>query len=226
MKFWLPITLLFVAISVFVAAKTITPNRSTGGNVACSTGNLSGLWTEPQLAYYNGMPVNETSYLSDSSSNNNQNEAILGVADPNDKWIEVDLSEQKIRAWSGSQLYLESLISSGLPGTPTPKGEFRIWAKLRYVKMEGGEGRYYYNLPNVPFTMFFESESTPKYLGYGLHGTYWHSDFGKVHSHGCVNLPTSVAGQIYEWANPVLPQGKKSVFASADNPGTRVVIHE
>ncbi len=224
MKFWLPITILFVAISVFVAVKSFKPVE-TKSDIACGTGNLSGLWTEPGLAYYNGIQVNETSYLTDSSINDSQTQ-VLGVAEPNDKWIEVDLSEQKIRAWDGSKLHLESLISSGLPGTPTPKGEFRIWAKLRYVKMEGGEGRYYYNLPNVPFTMFFESDSTPKYLGYGLHGTYWHNDFGKVHSHGCVNLPTSVAGQIYEWANPILPQGKKSVFASADNPGTKVVIHE
>ena len=91
--------------------------------------------------------------------------------------------------------------------------------------MKGGEGRYAYNLPNVPYTMFFENDKVPSWRGYGLHGTYWHSDFGKVHSHGCVNLPTPIAEKLYFWTTPVL--GDKSFIRStSDNVGTRVVIHE
>ncbi|MBZ5574334.1 MAG: L,D-transpeptidase, partial [Acidobacteriia bacterium] len=33
-------------------------------------------------------------------------------------------------------------------------------------------------LPNVPYTQYF-------YQGYGLHGTYWHHNFGTPMSHGC-----------------------------------------
>ena len=113
---------------------------------------------------------------------------VLGVTNSNEKWIEIDLSEQKLKAWDGNNLFLESLVSTGLPYFPTPQGEFRIWYKIRYTRMKGGEGRYAYNLPNVPYTMFFENDKVPSWRGYGLHGTYWHSDFGKVHSHGCVNL--------------------------------------
>lgn len=150
---------------------------------------------------------------------------VLGVSSGN-KWIEIDLSEQKVKAWDGNSLYLESLVSTGLPWFPTPQGEFRIWTKLRATKMEGGTGKYYYNLPNVPFVMFFENENVPSWRGYGLHGTYWHNDFGKVHSHGCVNLPTSVAQQLYNWTDPQMPDGKWMVRVTEDNPGTRIVIHE
>jgi lipoprotein-anchoring transpeptidase ErfK/SrfK len=150
---------------------------------------------------------------------------VLGLAHE-ERWIEVDLSEQKLKAWEGSSLFLETPISSGLPATPTPQGEFRIWIKLRATKMSGGSGRNYYYLPNVPYVMYFYNGSIPKYKGYGLHGTYWHNDFGNPRSHGCVNLPTPIAEQLYYWLSPQLPSGKSVVYASAENPGARILIHE
>lgn len=154
-----------------------------------------------------------------------ENLQVLGET-TGEKWIEVDLSEQKIKAWQGGNLFLESLVSTGLPWWPTPTGEFRIWIKLRATKMEGGSGRYYYNLPNVPYTMFFENEKVPSWRGFGLHGTYWHDDFGRVHSHGCVNLPTEIAKQLFYWVGPNLGERTWSVRASEENPGTRIIIHE
>lgn len=150
---------------------------------------------------------------------------VLG-SENGEKWIEVDLSDQKLYAREGDKIYLETKISSGLPGTPTPQGEFRIWIKLRATKMSGGSGRNYYYLPNVPYVMFFSNSNLPSWRGYGLHGTYWHNDFGNRRSHGCVNLPTEMAKQLYYWVTPSLPEGKGSIRASAENPGTKIVIHE
>lgn len=143
-----------------------------------------------------------------------------------EKWIEVDLSEQKLKAWEGGSLFMETLVSTGLPHTPTPTGEFRIWIKLRATKMSGGRGRYYYYLPNVPYVMFFENDKVKGWKGYGLHGTYWHSDFGNRRSHGCVNLPTEKAKELYYWTTPTLLEGKGVVRADANNVGTKIVIHE
>ncbi|OGM11398.1 hypothetical protein A2Z22_01280 [Candidatus Woesebacteria bacterium RBG_16_34_12] len=151
--------------------------------------------------------------------------SVLGSSSEN-KWIEVDLSEQKMKAWEGDKLYLETLVSTGLPWYPTPTGEFRVWLKLRATKMEGGSGKYYYYLPNVPYVMFFENEKVPGWIGYGLHGTYWHDDFGTQRSHGCVNLPTNIAEQLFYWVSPELTNSKWSVRSTSDNPGTRIVIHE
>jgi lipoprotein-anchoring transpeptidase ErfK/SrfK len=47
-----------------------------------------------------------------------------------------------------------------------------------------------YYLPDVPYTMYF-------YEGYGIHGTYWHNNFGTPMSHGCVNMVTEEAGWVF-----------------------------
>jgi lipoprotein-anchoring transpeptidase ErfK/SrfK len=60
--------------------------------------------------------------------------------------------------------------------------------------MSGGSGADYYYLPNVPHVMYF-------YGGYGLHGTYWHNNFGTPMSHGCVNLSQTDAEWLYNWAS-------------------------
>jgi hypothetical protein len=92
--------------------------------------------------------------------------------------------------------------------------------------MEGGSKALgtYYNLPNVPFTMFFYNTAVPKYLGYGIHGTYWHNNFGHPMSHGCINLKTENAEKLYYWADPALA-GKPSITATNTNIGTRIVIY-
>jgi lipoprotein-anchoring transpeptidase ErfK/SrfK len=145
---------------------------------------------------------------------------VLGETASTEKWIEVDLSEQKLTAWEGGNKFLETLVSGGKWGR-TPTGEFNIWGKFKYTKMSGGnkKNHTYYYLPNVPYTMYF-------YLGFGLHGTYWHNNFGQPMSHGCVNLPTLAAEKLFYWATPNLPSGQNSVMASKDNPGTKVVVHD
>lgn len=146
---------------------------------------------------------------------------VLGTtnAEGVEKWIEVSLDEQKVRAWEGNKLVMEFAISSG-KWAPTPTGEFNIWYKTRNQTMKGGSkelGTYYY-LPNVTSNMFF-------YKGYALHGAYWHNNFGNPMSHGCVNEPLAQAAQIFEWAGPVVPEGVNAIRASAENPGTRVLVH-
>lgn len=155
------------------------------------------------------------------AQNTNSDTAVLGTTNAagEEKWIDVSLAEQKVRAWEGNKLIMEFPISSGL-WAPTPTGTFNIWYKTRSQSMVGGskEMGTYYNLPNVPNNMFF-------YKGFALHGAYWHNNFGHPMSHGCVNEPLANAAQIFEWAGPVVPQGQGAVLATADNPGTRVVVH-
>jgi lipoprotein-anchoring transpeptidase ErfK/SrfK len=190
-------------------------------DLSCVSESHTGALDPTQLiAYFEGQEISLSTIVMDTRET-----TVLGVSNSN-KWIEVDLSDQKLYAWDSGNKYLETSISSGLPWTPTPPGEYRIWIKLRSAKMEGGEGKYYYYLPNVPYVMYLESDTVPAWKGYGLHGAYWHNDFGTRRSHGCVNLPIPIAKQLYEWTDPVLPAGKSVVKATDDNPGTRVVIHE
>lgn len=119
------------------------------------------------------------------------------------KWIDVNLSTQYLVAYDGDSVFLESYVSTGRPGFDTPTGTFSINSKLESQTMEGVIGGEYYNVPDVPWVMYFTDE------GHALHGTYWHNNFGNVMSHGCVNLPMDVAEALYAWA-PI---------------GTPVVIH-
>jgi lipoprotein-anchoring transpeptidase ErfK/SrfK len=106
------------------------------------------------------------------------------------RWIDVDLSAQRLTACSGSTPVRSTLVSTGLARTPTPTGSYRICVKYTSTSMSGPG----YYLPNVPYVMYF-------YRGYGLHGTYWHANFGRPMSHGCINLPTSEAQWLFYWAS-------------------------
>jgi lipoprotein-anchoring transpeptidase ErfK/SrfK len=107
-----------------------------------------------------------------------------------DRWIEVDLSEQRVYAWEGKTLVTSFLVSTGTWATPTVLGTYKIYVKYRYADM-AGPGYY---LPAVPYVMYF-------YKGYGLHGTYWHNNFGTPMSHGCVNFRTEDAGWVYDFVS-------------------------
>ncbi|OGE64243.1 hypothetical protein A3I48_01750 [Candidatus Daviesbacteria bacterium RIFCSPLOWO2_02_FULL_36_7] len=161
------------------------------------------------------------SYIQSLTTSSNTDQAILGTTNSvgEEKWIDVSLDEQKVRAWEGNKLVMEFPISAGL-WAPTPKGTFNIWYKTRNQTMSGGSKAMgtYYNLPNVPNNMFFNQ-------GIALHGAYWHNNFGHPMSHGCVNEPLASAAQIFEWAGPVVPPGQNAIRATTDNPGTRVVVH-
>ena len=217
-KFWLLVpVLLLIALFVFYRSARKSAIAYAGSDVE----NLSGEFINKE-----SVAVFEDGEIPSPLAEENGGIQVLGTASPEERWIEIDLSEQKLRAWDGSSLFLETLISTGLPWWPTPKGEFRVWIKLRYTRMEGGTGNYYYNLPNVPFVMYFEGSGIPGWRGYGLHGTYWHNAFGTQRSHGCVNLPTHIAERLFYWTTPTLTEGKWTVRATKNNPGTRIIIHE
>ncbi len=125
------------------------------------------------------------------------------------KWIEVDLTNQRVRAWERDRVVFTSTAATGRPAVPTLRGTFRTYMHLRYGDMAGWTpDRGSYSLTNVPYIMYYDR-------GYAIHGTYWHQNFGTPQSAGCVNLPTSNAGWIYNWA----PVGTL-VYVHGRTPGT------
>lgn len=169
------------------------------------------------VAFWRNQPIPALTGL--ASLLTDQQKQVLG-ATSEEKWIEIDLSDQKMTAHQGDQVFVESPVSTGL-WNRTPVGDYRIWYKIRSTKMEGGNraNNTYYYLPNVPYAMFFAGDI-------GIHGTYWHQNFGTPMSHGCVNSPTPIAEKLFYWTDPPLPEGKLWVKASADQPGTQVVVHD
>lgn len=117
----------------------------------------------------------------------------------NEKMITVDLGSQKLTAWEGGKVQYETKVSTGMNLTPTVKGSFKVYWKTPMQDMRGPSpykniypsGKYL--VKNVPHVMYFHE-------GYAIHGAYWHNNFGRVASHGCVNVPLKAAEWLYNFA--------------------------
>ncbi|HLC87591.1 MAG TPA: L,D-transpeptidase, partial [Patescibacteria group bacterium] len=80
------------------------------------------------------------------------------------------------------------------------KGSFKVYNKIPLHDMRGPSpykniypsGKYH--IKDVPNSMYF-------YQGYAIHGAYWHNNFGRVASHGCVNVPLDAAKWLFDWAS-------------------------
>jgi lipoprotein-anchoring transpeptidase ErfK/SrfK len=108
----------------------------------------------------------------------------------NERWIDIDLSSQRAYAYTGDEMVKGFMVSTGTWQHPTVTGVFHIYVKYRAADMSG-DGYY---LPDVPYVMYF-------YQDYGLHGTYWHHNFGTPMSHGCVNFSTPDSAWLYNFAS-------------------------
>jgi len=138
-------------------------------------------------------------------------------SEPGKKLIVV-VGEQKAYAADGNTSVHEPfIISTGIPAHPSPIGKFAILYKLKSIEMTGQsdiKGRIY-DLFGVPWDMNF-------YSVFYIHGAYWHNDFGKPHSGGCINFKVDDAKWIYYWSDP-LPVAKIT-YSTKDNPGTTVWV--
>jgi hypothetical protein len=145
-------------------------------------------------------------------------------ARPDERWIDIDLERQIVTAYRGRKPVFAMLASTGRGALgseqATPPGEYRIWVKLRSSDMdnlENLEAQTNYAIQAVPWVLYF-------HRGYGLHGAFWHRAFGRVQSHGCVNLTPSDAERLFGWASPRLPEGWSAAFPTDYEPGTIVRV--
>jgi lipoprotein-anchoring transpeptidase ErfK/SrfK len=150
----------------------------------------------------------------------------LGYAGPpefptkTEKWIDVDLTEQRVVAYEGTRPVRAFIISSGLPGTPTVTGTFRIWVRTPVQTMSGGSraGGDFYSLPNVQWVQYF-------YGDYALHGAYWHNNWGQPMSRGCINMRNEDAEWLYKWAMPEWDGEQGWLYPTEEN-ATIVVVRK
>ena len=139
-------------------------------------------------------------------------------------WFDVELDSQVLTAYVGDRPVFATLVSTGRgqQGTDlaTPKGVHRIWVKLHSSDMdnlENLEANENYAIQAVPWVMYFEK-------GYGLHGTFWHRAFGRVQSHGCVNLSPADAERLFDFASPRLPSGWTAALPTVYERGSLVRV--
>ncbi len=134
------------------------------------------------------------------------------VATGRRKWIDISIKNQTLVAYEGKRPVYATLISAGRgglgkegdsnpDGNRTVRGTFMIHEKAISSTMDGDEDRAdSYNLADVPFVQYF-------HRGFALHGAYWHNEFGKERSHGCINLAPRDSAWLFEWSDPQVPPG-------------------
>jgi lipoprotein-anchoring transpeptidase ErfK/SrfK len=142
------------------------------------------------------------------------------------RWIDVSLLQQTLVLYEGESPVYVTLVSSGRDGLgepgetlSTPQGMFRIYQKHVTTTMDSDVADSEFELRDVPWVMYFKA-------GYALHAAYWHDDFGRARSHGCINLSPIDARFVFRWSSPEVPEHWHSVSESdVFEQGTLINIH-
>ena len=144
-----------------------------------------------------------------------------------EKWVDVNVRTQTLVAYEGDRPVFATAVSTGLEDRSdkekdhhTPTGTWRIREKHIAATMDGdvaSDGPY--SIEDVPWIMYFNGS-------YALHGAFWHNQFGRTKSHGCVNLAPLDAKALFAWTEPHVPEGWHGVMSTSEKPGTRVVVHD
>lgn len=139
------------------------------------------------------------------------------------KWLDISIKQQVLVAYVGTTPVYLAQVSTGLGELADPaksfatvRGSFTIVSKHVTATMSGSAQADSYEIADVPYVQYFHE-------GYALHAAFWHDNFGRVQSHGCVNLPPADAAWLFEWTDPPVPPEWHGANATEDQPGT--VVH-
>lgn len=143
----------------------------------------------------------------------------------NRRWIYVSLLGQTLVLYEGNRAIYATLVSTGRDGMgdpkttlSTPQGTFRIYQKHVTATMDSQVADNEFELRDVPWVMYFQG-------GYALHAAYWHDDFGRPRSHGCINLSPIDARYVFQWSSPDVPEHWHGAYAGDDfGEGTIVSV--
>jgi hypothetical protein len=142
--------------------------------------------------------------------------------DPTDRWIDIDIEQQVLVAYEGPTPIFATLVSTGrdTKQSATPLGVFQIWVKLEYSDMddiERADVDKTYSIQDVPWVQFFKGS-------YGFHAAFWHDDFGRRRSHGCINLSPKDARYLFQFTQPILPPGWNAILPMPEDRPTTVQV--
>ncbi len=147
--------------------------------------------------------------------------------DVEDKFVEVNLSQQTMSCFEGKHEVYFCRVSTGgkydADGNPsekwsTPVGTNTIWRKMISVHMTGGTTGGGYDLPGIGWTVLFSGN------GVAIHSTFWHNSFGAPRSHGCVNAAPDDAKWVFRWTLPDVPYNPGDVTISGKGSSKVVVL--
>lgn len=137
-----------------------------------------------------------------------------------DKKIVVRLDQQLVIAYEFDKAVFSVPVSTGgrlRSGTyTTPQGNFITYYKRPSRHMAAGDiASSGFDLPGVPWVQYITKS------GISFHGTFWHNDYGRPRSHGCINMTCAAAKWLYLWSTPTVPLTKEFSYGGV---GTKVEI--
>ncbi len=139
-----------------------------------------------------------------------KNDKVLAAMSPQDSKLQVNLTQQRVKLFSGDQLALESQISTGNEGHPTPTGKFSILEKKvdkksnrygKWVNADSGatlvsDGDSY-KRPSE--NAEFRGTAMPYWMRVTWRGVGMHIGYVPLYaaSHGCIRVPREVQPLIF-----------------------------
>jgi hypothetical protein len=126
-----------------------------------------------------------------------------GVA-ADEKWIEARVTWGYLIAYVGDEPAYVTAMSPGIDGInkrahATAMGKHFVDWKMITEDMSGRDKGKDWFVEEVPWVAYYKD-------GFALHGAWWHDDFGRPKSHGCVNLAPADARFLFRWMDPVIPK--------------------
>jgi lipoprotein-anchoring transpeptidase ErfK/SrfK len=166
------------------------PRKKPDFRLACTVSLLVA-----QFSLFSGLPAAAQSAIIASSDSSQWIAASVDdLKQSSQRWIQINLGEQRLTAWEGDTPVFSVEVSTGRVADQTPTGVYSIQDKYRTARMQGEHEGKRYDIPDVPYTMYFSGS-------YAIHGAYWHDSFGTPVSSGCINVPVDAASWLFSWAD-------------------------
>ncbi|MGZ4176910.1 MAG: L,D-transpeptidase family protein [Solirubrobacteraceae bacterium] len=108
-------------------------------------------------------------------------------------FVSVSVASQSLNLWhSGKTIISSTAVNTGIPSAPTATGTYPVYEHLTSTTMSGTnpDGSHYSD-PGIPWVSYFNG-------GDALHG-FTRASYGSPQSLGCVEMPFSVAGQVWPY---------------------------
>jgi hypothetical protein len=149
---------------------------------------------------------------------------LWGHAKRGKRWIDVSIEAQMLVAYEGLRPVFATLVSTGRGGLSDPEttgatvqGTFFVQSKHVSATMDGDPAsEAAFELHDVPHVQYFHQN-------YAIHGAYWHDEFGKARSNGCVNVSPADAAWLFDFTDPPVPAEWHGAMTPAG--GTLIYVH-
>ncbi|MGH2856817.1 MAG: L,D-transpeptidase family protein [Solirubrobacteraceae bacterium] len=108
-------------------------------------------------------------------------------------FVSVSVADQRLTLWHNGQTVIGSTpVNTGIASAPTATGTYPVYEHVPVTTMSGTnpDGSKYHDT-GIPWVSYFNG-------GDALHG-FLRAQYGEPQSLGCVEMPFSVAGQVYPY---------------------------